>query len=55
MNLKNFVIETKSKFAEEILQNFEKELGYFKQVCPIEMLDKLNNPITLKSAIKKVS
>jgi len=30
-------------------------LGYFKQVCPIEMLDKLDNPISLKSVIKKVS
>ena len=44
-----------SKFAEKILHDFEKELGYFKQVCPIEMLDKLDNPITLKPVIKKVS
>ena len=40
------------KKAQELL---EKELLNFKQVCPIEMLDKLDNPITLKSNIKKVS
>ena len=40
---------------EKILHDFEKELRYFKQICPIEMLDKLDNPITLKPVIKKVS
>jgi len=54
-NLKNFVTETKSDFANKILNDYEKELRYFKQVCPIEMLDKLDNPITLKPNIKKVS
>ncbi|MDC0343924.1 glutamate synthase large subunit [Pelagibacteraceae bacterium] len=54
-NLKNFIMETKSSFAKNILDNFEKELAHFKQVCPIEMLDKLDNPITLKLTIKKVS
>jgi glutamate synthase (NADPH) large chain len=54
-NIKNFVIETKSIFAEKILNNYEKELQFFKQVCPIEMLDKIKNPITLKPIIKKVS
>ena len=54
-NLKNFITETNSNFANKILNNFEKELSYFKQICPIEMLDKLDNPITLKSTIKKVS
>ena len=52
---KLFLQETKSAIAEKILKNFEKELKYFKQVCPIEMLDKLDNPITLKSVVKKVS
>ena len=43
-------------FIKYLLDNFDKkELLNFKQVCPIEMLDKLNNPITLKSNIKKVS
>ena len=54
-NLKDFLKETNSKIAKKILQNFEEELKNFKQVCPIEMLDKLDNPITLKSNIKKVS
>ena len=54
-NLKNFVTETKSNYAEKILKDFEKELRFFKQVCPIEMLDKLDNPISLKPIIKKVS
>ena len=53
-NLKEFFNETKSILAKSILDNFEKELKKFKQICPIEMLDKLENPITLKS-IKKVS
>ena len=48
-------METESSFAKNILDNFEKELTHFKQVCPIEMLDKLDNPITLKPTIKKVS
>jgi glutamate synthase (NADPH/NADH) large chain len=54
-NLKDFAKETQSNFVEKILNNFEKEIKYFKQVCPIEMLDKLKNPITLKPTIKKVS
>ena len=54
-NLKNFVTETKSNYAEKILKDFEKELRFFKQVCPIEMLDKLDNSISLKPIIKKVS
>ena len=47
--------ETNSKIAKKILENFEAELKNFKQICPIEMLDKLDNPITLKPTIKKVS
>jgi glutamate synthase (NADPH/NADH) large chain len=54
-NLKDFLKETSSKTAKIILDNYEKELLNFKQICPIEMLDKLDNPITVKSDIKKVS
>ena len=54
-NLKDFVTEIRSTSAKKILDDYEKELKYFKQVCPIEMLDKLDNPITLKPTIKKVS
>ena len=53
--LNDFFKETNSPIAKKILKNYKKELSLFKQVCPIEMLDKLNNPMTLKSAIKKVS
>ena len=53
--LKDFFNETNSMIAGKILNNFELELKYFKQVCPIEMLDKLENPITLEVKNKKVS
>jgi len=45
--------ETQSKVAKRILLNFSKEINFFKQVCPKEMLDKLLNPISLKSNILK--
>ena len=54
-NLDDFFKETKSKITKKILENFQEELKNFKQVCPIEMLDKLDNPITLKTIVKKVS
>ena len=57
--LKNLVLEhsleTDSALSKKIIDNFEKEVGNFVQVCPKEMLDKLKNPITLKSSIKSVS
>ena len=46
---------TNSLVAKKLVHNFDKELKNFKQVCPIEMLDKLNNPITLKMKNKKIS
>ena len=55
--LKNLITEhfkeTQSKIAHKIIINFNNELKNFKQVCPKEMLDKLKNPITLKSKILK--
>ena len=47
--------ETDSKLSKKIINNFDNELKNFIQVCPKEMLDKLDNPITLKRKIKKVS
>ena len=48
--LKNIIIEhyqeTNSKFAKKIFDNFENEIINFFQVCPKEMLDKLDNPIS---------
>ena len=55
VNLENFFSATKSRICKKIIQNFDVELKKFKQICPIEMLDKLNNPVTLKIKSKKVS
>ena len=52
-SLNTFVKETNSKIAKKISNNFDNELKKFKQVCPIEMLDKLENPISLKPSVKK--
>jgi glutamate synthase (NADPH/NADH) large chain len=47
--------ETNSKVSKIIISNFDQEIKNFIQVCPKEMIDKLQNPITLKSKEKKVS
>jgi len=44
--------ETNSSLAKRILNNFELEKYSFKQICPIEMLDKLEQPITTQSSVK---
>ena len=38
---------------KKIIENFERELKNFHQVCPKEMLDKLSHDITLKNKILK--
>jgi len=43
--------ETKSKIAEKIISDYKNEINYFYQVCPKEMLDKLDNPIMTKDKI----
>ena len=48
-------METNSDFSKKIIENFDKEIYNFIQVCPKEMIDKLKNPISLKSIIKEVS
>ena len=57
--LKNLVQEhykaTDSDFSKRIIENFDKEISNFIQVCPKEMIDKLKKPINLKSIIKEVS
>ena len=54
--LKNMIVqhyeETNSSLAKRILNDFELEKNNFKQICPIEMLDKLEQPITTKSSVK---
>ena len=47
--------ETGSVISKNIIMNFKDEIKNFIQVCPKEMIDKLENPITLKSKIKEVS
>jgi len=54
-NLEMFLYATRSLRAKKILENFNVELKHFKQICPIEMLDKLSNPITLQNKNKKAS
>ena len=53
--LNEYLKETNSVIAKYILNSFDSELKKFKQICPIEMLDKLDNPISSKLTIKKVS
>ena len=50
-----FFSETKSKIAKKILSDFDKELQNFIQICPIEMLDKLEHPISQKKAKSKLA
>ena len=45
--------ETQSKIASKILENYNDEVKNFKQVCPKEMLDKLLNPLLLKTKVSK--
>ena len=56
--LKNLISEhfkeTNSEIAKKILDNFNKEIKNFTQVCPKEMIDKLQNPLSVKSKISKV-
>ena len=52
-NILEFKNLTDSKKAQKLLDNFDIEIKNFKQICPIEMLDKLENPISLKPHIKK--
>ena len=57
--LRNLVIEhhkeTKSTISGDIVKSFDNEIKNFVQVCPKEMLNKLDNPITLKRVVKEVS
>jgi glutamate synthase (NADPH/NADH) large chain len=45
--------KTQSKVAKKVLENFAVEQKNFVQVCPKEMLDKLSNPLSLKTDISK--
>jgi glutamate synthase (NADPH/NADH) large chain len=47
--------ETNSALSKNIINNFENEINNFFQVCPKEMIDKLENPINRKPIVKEVS
>ena len=47
--------ETGSLLSKNIIGNFEKEIKNFIQVCPKEMINKIENPISFKLKIKEVS
>ena len=47
--------ETGSALSKNIIANFGEEIKNFVQVCPKEMLDKLEIPLSLKKIIKEVS
>jgi len=49
--LQEYNSETNSIVSKKILNDFSNEIKNFKQICPIEMLDKLENPISLKKNI----
>ncbi len=40
--------ETGSTLSKAIIDNFSQELENFIQVCPKEMIDKLQYPLSLK-------
>jgi len=54
--LKNLIqkhfTETNSKIAKKLLDNFDNEINDFYQICPKEMLDKLENPISTKKIVE---
>ena len=57
--LKNLLVEhfneTGSDLSKKLIEKFNEELNNFVQVCPKEMVNKLENKISLKSKIREVS
>ena len=51
--IQSFSDETNSRISKKILTEFDNELKNFVQVCPIEMLDKLDNPISMREIKSK--
>ena len=50
--IKEFHQETESEIAKKLLTDFSVEIKKFVQVCPKEMLDKLEHPISIISEKK---
>ncbi len=53
--IQEHTIETNSTISKKIVENFENEINNFVQVCPKEMLDKLENPISNKKLVGQAS
>ena len=53
--IQEHAIETNSTISKKIVENFENEINNFVQVCPREMLDKLENPISNKKLVGQAS
>ena len=53
--IQDHAIETNSTISKKIIENFENEINNFVQVCPKEMLDKLENPISNKKLVGQAS
>ena len=47
--------ETNSQLSKKIIDNFDKEILNFIQVCPKEMINKLVNPLTDNPIVREVS
>ena len=47
--------ETNSQLSKKIINNFDKEILNFVQVCPKEMINKLANPLTTNPIVREVS
>jgi glutamate synthase (NADPH/NADH) large chain len=47
--LERHVAETGSRKAADILQHWDLERGNFLQICPIEMLNKIQHPLGLEN------
>ena len=53
--IQEHAIETNSTISKKIVENFENEINNFVQVCPKEMFDKLENPISNKKLVGQAS
>ena len=53
--IQEHAIETNSTISKKIVENFENEINNIVQVCPKEMLDKLENPISNKKLVGQAS
>ena len=53
--IQEHAIETNSTISKKIVENFENEINNFVQVCPKEMLNKLENPISNKKLVGQAS